>query len=242
MPPQPSSASCFSSNTFTVTLVPRPSFLPAATTASAKSGGRRSAAGRLTQSRASRTACATSSASSIAATAACWRARPVSTATVLALLEASWPPSLVRRERVAAEVVALGHRTHQLRRVGGQCERHRRGVADRPGGDAGRSADRDVTGVLAEPDDHQQRGADDAGRGDLGHLARRALETQRRQQRAQLAAEGLGHVLRAGGEPHVLAGLPAELLGSHHDDVGAGLGGARAPQVVRRHPPHSNHG
>ena len=150
--------------------------------------------------------------------------------------------SLVRRERVAAEVVALGHRADQLRRTGGQCERDRRGVADSPGGDPGRSADRDVTGVLTESDDHQQRGADDTGRRDLGHLARQTLETQRREQRAQLAPEGLGHVLRAGREPYVLAGLPAELFGSHHDDVGTGLGGARAPQVVRRHPPHSNHG
>ena len=43
--------------------------------------------------------------------------------------------------------------------------------------------------------------------GHLGHLARLAREAEGRQQRAQLAAVGLGHVLRAGGEPHVLAGL-----------------------------------
>ena len=88
MPPQPSSASCFSSYTFIDTLMPRPSFLPASATASAKSGGVRSAAGTLTQSRVSRTAWETMSASSIAVTAACWRAMPVSSETVLAPLAA----------------------------------------------------------------------------------------------------------------------------------------------------------
>ena len=68
--------------------------------------------------------------------------------------------------------------------------------------------------------------------GSLEDLAGLAREAQGRQQRPQLASVGLGDVLRARGEPHVLAGLQ----GSHHDHVGPGLGGARAAQVVRRHP------
>ena len=73
--------------------------------------------------------------------------------------------------------------------------------------------------------------------GTLAHLARLALETQRRQQRAQLAAEGLGHVLRAGGEPNVLAGLPTDCSApttTTSERVLAGLALRRWYVVTRR--------
>lgn len=84
MPPQPSSASSFSSRTRIVTFgAPRPlvSSLPAWATASANAGGVRSPGGVLTQSRVVATARATTWASSNAATNSFLRASPLSTTT-----------------------------------------------------------------------------------------------------------------------------------------------------------------
>ena len=88
MPPQPSSASSFSSSTLMVTLcLPRARALPASTTASAKAGGVKSLGGMFTQSRAVATARATTWVSSNAVAASLRRAIGLSTtisATALA--------------------------------------------------------------------------------------------------------------------------------------------------------------
>ena len=81
MPPQPWSASCFSSSTVTVTLPPPLRALLAATTSSAKAGGVRSPGGVLTQSRVRATAPATTWAVSNASRTDEARAASLSTTT-----------------------------------------------------------------------------------------------------------------------------------------------------------------
>ena len=85
MPPQPSSASFFSSCTVTDTFGARRPLVASATaasTASAKAGGVRSPGGTLTQSRVVAVARATTWASSKAATVSCLRPAGLSTVTV----------------------------------------------------------------------------------------------------------------------------------------------------------------
>jgi hypothetical protein len=131
--------------------------------------------------------------------------------------------------------VALDHRSDQLGGVAGEGEGDRGGVGDVAGGDARGTAYGDgIRRVLAETDEHQERGVDLVPRRRPDRLTGLAGHAHRGEEGAQPAAvrrtDVRGRVAQAwtlGAGDH-----------SHDDGVGSGLGGAGAAEGVGGHPRH----
>ena len=142
---------------------------------------------------------------------------------------------LVGGERVAAEAVALDDGGDQLGGVARQGEGDRGGVGDVAGGDARGTAYGDGVGrVLAEADEHQQRGVDLVARRRPDRLAGLAGHAHRGEEGAQPAAVRRADVRGGVAQPWTLRAGDH----SHDDGVGSGLGGAGAAKGVGGHPRH----